>query len=37
VAYATGVRKFYVEQEPPFKGDPLDSIAISAKYLSAIA
>jgi sugar phosphate isomerase/epimerase len=37
VAYATGVRKFFVEQEPPFKGDPLDSIAISAKYLSAIA
>jgi sugar phosphate isomerase/epimerase len=37
VAYATGVRKFYVEQEPPFKGDPLDSIAISAKYLAAIA
>jgi sugar phosphate isomerase/epimerase len=37
VAYATGVRKFYVEQEPPFKGDPFDSIAISAKYLSTIA
>lgn len=37
VAYATGVRRFFVEQEPPFKGDPLDSIAISAKYLSAIA
>ncbi len=37
VAYATGVRKFFVEQEPPFKGDPFDSIAISAKYLSAIA
>jgi sugar phosphate isomerase/epimerase len=37
VAYAAGVRKFYVEQEPPFKGDPFDSIAISAKYLSAIA
>ena len=37
VAYATGVRKFFVEQEPPFKGDPLDSIAISAKYLSTIA
>ena len=37
VAYATGVRKFFVEQEPPFKGDPLDSIAISAKYLSMIA
>jgi sugar phosphate isomerase/epimerase len=34
---ATGVRKFFVEQEPPFKGDPLDSIAISAKYLSTIA
>jgi sugar phosphate isomerase/epimerase len=37
VAYATGVRTFFVEQEPPFKGDPLDSIAISAKYLSTIA
>jgi sugar phosphate isomerase/epimerase len=37
VAYATGVRKFIVEQEPPFKGDPFDSIAISAKYLSTIA
>jgi sugar phosphate isomerase/epimerase len=36
VAYDTGVRKFFVEQEPPFKGDPLDSIAISAKYLSTI-
>jgi sugar phosphate isomerase/epimerase len=36
-AYATGVRQFFVEQEPPFKGDPLDSIAISAKYLSTIA
>jgi sugar phosphate isomerase/epimerase len=37
VAYATGIRKFFVEQEPPFKGDPFDSIAISAKYLSTIA
>jgi sugar phosphate isomerase/epimerase len=37
VAYATGVRKFFVEQEPPFKHDPLESIAISAKYLSRIA
>jgi sugar phosphate isomerase/epimerase len=36
VAYDTGVRKFFVEQEPPFKGDPLDSVAISAKYLSTI-
>jgi sugar phosphate isomerase/epimerase len=36
VAYASGVRKFFVEQEPPFKGDPLDSVAISAKYLSTI-
>jgi sugar phosphate isomerase/epimerase len=36
VAYDEGVRKFFVEQEPPFKGDPLDSIAISAKYLSTI-
>jgi sugar phosphate isomerase/epimerase len=37
VAYATGVRRYFVEQEPPFKGDPFDSIAISAKYLSTIA
>jgi sugar phosphate isomerase/epimerase len=37
VAYASGVRKFFVEQEPPFKHDPLESIAISAKYLSTIA
>jgi sugar phosphate isomerase/epimerase len=37
VAYATGIRRFFVEQEPPFKGDPFDSIAISAKYLSTIA
>ena len=37
VAYATGVRKFFVEQEPPFTRDPLESIAISAKYLSTIA
>jgi sugar phosphate isomerase/epimerase len=36
VAYDSGVRKFFVEQEPPFKGDPLDSVAISAKYLSTI-
>ncbi len=35
-AFAGGVRKFFVEQEPPFKGDPLDSIAISAKYLSTL-
>jgi sugar phosphate isomerase/epimerase len=37
VAYATGVRRFFVEQEPPFKGDPFDSIAVSAKYLATIA
>jgi len=37
VAYTTGVRKFFVEQEPPFKNDPLESIAISASYLSTIA
>ncbi len=37
VAYAAGVRKFFVEQEPPFTRDPLESIAISAKYLSTIA
>lgn len=37
VAYATGVRRFFVEQEPPFRLDPLESIAISAKYLAAIA
>jgi sugar phosphate isomerase/epimerase len=37
VAYASGVRKFFVEQEPPFTRDPLESIAISAKYLSTLA
>jgi sugar phosphate isomerase/epimerase len=37
VAYATGVRRYFVEQEPPFKRDPFESIAISAKYLSTLA
>jgi sugar phosphate isomerase/epimerase len=37
VAYATGIRKFFVEQEPPFKRDPFESIAISARYLSTVA
>jgi sugar phosphate isomerase/epimerase len=37
VAYAIGIRKFFVEQEPPFKRDPFESIAISARYLSTVA
>jgi sugar phosphate isomerase/epimerase len=34
-AYASGVRKFFVEQEPPFEKDRFASIADSFKYLSA--
>jgi sugar phosphate isomerase/epimerase len=34
-AFATGVRKFYVEQEPPFKTDRYTAIARSFQYLTA--
>jgi len=35
-AYATGVRGFFVEQEPPFSKDPFQSIAESCAYLAAL-
>ena len=37
VAWDSGVRRFFVEQEPPFARDRFDAIAISAKYLSTVA
>lgn len=37
VAWASGVRRFFVEQEPPFARDRFEAIAISAKYLAAVA
>jgi sugar phosphate isomerase/epimerase len=36
-AYAANVRQFYVEQEPPYAKPPLESIAISFKYLDTLA
>jgi sugar phosphate isomerase/epimerase len=36
-AYAANVRQFYVEQEPPYTIPPLQSIAISFKYLNYLA
>lgn len=36
-AYAAGVRCFFVEQEPPFTRDRLESVAISFKYLQGVA
>ena len=35
-AYAANVRQFYVEQEPPYSKPPLESVAISFKYLDAL-
>jgi sugar phosphate isomerase/epimerase len=35
-AFKAGVRKFYVEQEPPFTMDRFDAIAKSYTYLSAL-
>jgi sugar phosphate isomerase/epimerase len=35
-AYASNVRQFYVEQEPPFSKPRLESVAISFKYLDAL-
>ncbi|AXB80138.1 sugar phosphate isomerase/epimerase [Novosphingobium sp. P6W] len=35
-AYAAGVRDFVVEQEPPFAGPPIDSLAKSFAYLNQI-
>ncbi|HTY50336.1 MAG TPA: sugar phosphate isomerase/epimerase [Steroidobacteraceae bacterium] len=37
LAYATGVRRFFVEQEPPFAKDRFQSIAQSCAYLRALA
>lgn len=34
--YAAGVRWFYVEQEPPFTRDRLESVKISHDYLAAL-
>jgi sugar phosphate isomerase/epimerase len=33
-AFAAGVRKFYVEQEPPFEGDRFASVERSYRYLA---
>ena len=33
-AWKAGVRRFYVEQEPPFNGDRFDSLSASFNYLS---
>jgi len=35
-AYASNIRQFYVEQEPPFSKPPLEAAAISYKYLNAL-
>jgi sugar phosphate isomerase/epimerase len=37
VAYRAGVREYYVEQEPPFAGERIASIAKSFAYLSTLA
>lgn len=36
VAYASGVRRFYIEQEPPFPGPRIASVAKSFHYLSGL-
>lgn len=36
VAYAEGVRRFYIEQEPPFPGPRIDSVAKSFRYLTTL-
>ena len=35
-AYASNIRQFYAEQEPPFSHPPLTSVAISFNYLNAL-
>ena len=35
-AYAANVRQFYVEQEPPYSKPPLESVAMSFKYLDTL-
>ena len=37
LAYSAGVRRFFVEQEPPFAKDRFQSIAESCAYLAALA
>ena len=34
--YAAGIRNFFVEQEPPFRGSRLDSVRKSFQYLSTL-
>jgi len=36
VAYAAGVRRFYIEQEPPFPGPRIVSVAKSFRYLTTL-
>jgi sugar phosphate isomerase/epimerase len=36
-AYAANVHQYYVEQEPPYTIPPLESVAISFKYLDSLA
>ena len=35
-AFAAGIRKFYVEQEPPFTFDRFESVARSYRHLLAV-
>lgn len=35
-AYASNIRQFYAEQEPPFSHPPLESVAISFNYLNTL-
>lgn len=36
VAYAAGVRRFFVEQEAPFTGDRMDAVKISFQHLDGL-
>ncbi len=36
-AYASGVREYYIEQEPPYLSNPIDTLGNSVKFLKAIA
>ena len=35
-AYKAGVRRFFVEQEPPFAHPPLEAVKMSFDYLSGL-
>ena len=35
-AKTTNIKRFFVEQEPPFPGDRFDSIAKSLRYLKSL-